>query len=125
MKQLNDAHLITISKLARHDDREISEIAFRGAVRMRTAEAFRDGLEQAGQRSAYLAVDLSELDYLSSAGLSALVSQAQVQEQHGGWLRVVAPSSTVHMILSLAGLLERLPVASSIEDALSSSIRAA
>jgi anti-anti-sigma factor len=98
-----EAHLISISRIRLRASAEISCVRFRGAVRQPTEGEFRTRLKEAGRRAVHLTVDLSELEYLSSNGLGMLLDQAGIQERRGGWLRVVAPSPAVAMILSLAG----------------------
>ena len=50
-------------------------------------------------------VDVSGVDYLSSAALKVFQSIAQRQSQNGGRLRLRAPSEAVRFALELAGLL--------------------
>lgn len=51
-----------------------------------------------------LVVDLSEVDYMSSAGLRELVSALKRVKPMGGDLRIAAPSERVREVLELAGL---------------------
>lgn len=119
MKRLDrETHLISISRVFKRADVDVSEIRFRGAVRAKTVESFRTFLDQAGARSRYLVVDLSELEYIGSGGIGALLAQAAAQERNQGWLRLIAPSTSVTMILSLAGVLEKLPALDSVDNAL-------
>jgi stage II sporulation protein AA (anti-sigma F factor antagonist) len=102
-------HLISISRLARVGAVEVSIQRFRGTVRESTLEDFRKRLAEAGERAPFLIVDLSETEYMSSTGLGLILGQAGIQEARGGWLRVVAPSPAVSMILRLSGVSETLP----------------
>lgn len=111
------SHLISISRIQNAAGREISVLRLRGAVRDTTAVDFRARLTEAGARSPHLVVDLSELEYLNSAGIGMLLGQVRNQERRGGWLRVVSPSSAVSMILKLAGLGESLPVHADLDEA--------
>ena len=113
-----DGHLISISRIRTRGATEISCVRFRGGVREPTESEFRSRLAEAGRRASYLVVDLSELEYLSSAGLGLLLDQFGVQEGRGGWLRLVAPSSTVSMILDLAGTGATLSSFPSEDDAI-------
>jgi anti-anti-sigma factor len=113
-----EAHLISISRLQHHEGIEISLLRLRGVVRAPTTEEFRARLSEAGTRSPYLVVDLSELGYITSTGLSFLLTQAEVQRRRQGWLRVVSPSPTVSMIFELSGVAKSLPPLASPEEAL-------
>jgi anti-anti-sigma factor len=111
-------HLISISRVIRRGGIEVSVQGFRGSVRGPTAEEFRLRLAQAGERSRYLIVNLSGIDYIGSAGLGVLVAQAKLQERAGGWLRLVQATSSVAMILEVSGLKRILPLLSGEDDAL-------
>jgi anti-anti-sigma factor len=113
-----EAHLISISRIRRAGDAEVSVLRLRGAVRTTTAEELEQRLSEAGERSPYLVVDLSELDYVTSTGLGHLLTQAAFQERRHGWLRVVSPSSAVAMIFELSGVGESLQIFGSEERAL-------
>jgi anti-sigma B factor antagonist len=51
-----------------------------------------------------LVLDLSEVEYMSSAGLRAIVSALRDCKKHGGDLCLVSPSPRVAEVLELAGL---------------------
>ena len=112
------AHLISISRLSVRNGIEVSVQRFRGAVRQATIHDFESRLREGGERSPYYIVDLSELEYIEAAGLGRLLEQSVAQERRGGWLRVVAPSSTVAMIFKLSGVSDSLLVAATEDDAL-------
>ena len=119
MKQLeSDAHLISISRIQKRAEGEISMLRLRGSVRGSTSTDFRGHLDEAGLRSPYLVVDLSELEYINSTGLGMLLRQSEIQERRKGWMRVVAPSPAVAMILRLTGVAEKLSLHSDEEGAL-------
>ena len=56
--------------------------------------------------SANLVIDLSGVDYLSSAALKVFEALAERQSQNGGRLRLRAPSVAARLALELSGLLE-------------------
>jgi stage II sporulation protein AA (anti-sigma F factor antagonist) len=103
-----DNHLISMSRVRVHNGHEIACVRFRGSVRKPTEDAFRQRLEESGRRASHLLVDLSEVEYLCSSGLGLLLEQSAVQERQGGWLRLVAPSRSVAMILGLSGAAQSL-----------------
>ena len=113
-----DGHLISISRIQNREGIDVSWLRLRGMVRGTTASDFQTRLKEAGMRAPFLVVDLAELDYLNSAGLGMLLFQAEAQQRRGGWLRIVAPSSAVAMILRLSGVAETLPLFVDAEGAL-------
>jgi anti-anti-sigma factor len=115
MSTTEPQHLVSITKLTKHYDTQVSSVEFRGVVRDQTVSQFREYLEQAGKRSPFLLVDMSRVSYLSSTGLGMMVAQARFQGNMDGWLRVVSPSPTVSMILNLTGVSESVTPVPSIE----------
>jgi anti-anti-sigma factor len=57
-------------------------------------------------------LDLSQVDYISSAGLSALQDLAQQVHDAGGMVEVVRSSEAVRLALRLAGAIPHLAVRS-------------
>jgi len=55
---------------------------------------------------ANVVIDLSGVDYLSSAALKVFQALAERQSQNGGRLRLRAPSVAARLALELSGLLE-------------------
>ena len=65
-----------------------------------------------------LALDLSDLDYVSSAGLRVLLVTAKKLRQTGGRMALFNPQPTVHEVLEVSGFLAILTVCDSREAAL-------
>ena len=51
-----------------------------------------------------IVVELADVDYMSSAGLRALVSALKAAKKGGGDLVIARPSARVHEVIELAGL---------------------
>jgi anti-sigma B factor antagonist len=80
-------------------------ITISGRVDSNTSPELVDALNTCLDENRYnLVLDMSDVDYLSSAGLRAMVSARRACNQHGGDVRVAAPSERVEEVLSLAGL---------------------
>ena len=110
--------LVSITRVLTENGSEVAEVGFRGSVRGAEVDGFRDALEAAGDRSAYLLVNLEDLEYLCSTGLGTLLAQSRRQEKRGGWLRILSPSPTVRMILGLSGVSDILVSSESARAAL-------
>ena len=65
-----------------------------------------------------LVVDLSEVSFLGSAGLAALVEAKDAADQHGGELLVVPGSRIAKRALEATGLLSLFTVADDVPEAL-------
>ncbi|MTD58413.1 anti-sigma factor antagonist [Amycolatopsis sp. RM579] len=97
---------------------EAAVLAVSGEIDMVTAPEFEEHLLNALRgKPGTLIVDLCDVDFLGSAGLSALVS-AYRQAGDETKFRVVAKSSTTVRPLQLTGLDQQIPVFASREEAL-------
>jgi stage II sporulation protein AA (anti-sigma F factor antagonist) len=67
-----------------------------------------------------LVVDLSQVDYMSSAGLRAVLSVLKETRQLGGDLRLAAAQPGVEKILKLSGFMSILKFYPRVEEALTS-----
>lgn len=105
---------VTVEKHA-----QVAVLAVSGDIDMVTAPEFEKHLLAALQeRPGALVVDLGGVDFLGSAGLTALVAAHQVAGEHTK-LRVVAASSTTARPLQLTGLDQEIPVFATRDEALS------
>jgi anti-sigma B factor antagonist len=93
-------------------------LAVSGDIDMVTAPEFQRALIVAlRDRPELLVVDLSAVDFLGSAGLTALVAAHQEAGPHTA-LRVVATNSTTARPLQLTGLDQEIPVCATRDQAL-------
>ena len=67
----------------------------------------------------HIALDCAKLDYLSSAGLRAILSAAKRTKQAGGKLTLGSPTQQVNEILDIAGFASILPIFKTIDEAVS------
>lgn len=80
-------------------------IELAGRIDSTNASQLSDALnEQIDAGRYYLVVDLSKVDYISSAGLRELVAALKRVKLSNGDLRLATPSDRVKEVLSLAGL---------------------
>jgi anti-sigma B factor antagonist len=93
-------------------------LAIAGEVDLLTAPQLQDALTHAlNSRPAVLVVDLSQVEFLASPGLAALVGAYRDAGEHTA-LRVVAENSATFRPLHLTGLDEEISVFRSREEAL-------
>ena len=69
----------------------------------------KDILAQLGDHKS-LVVDLSAIDYISSAGLRVLLVAAKTARQRGGSLMLVGPKPAIVEILKISGFDKILPI---------------
>ena len=85
--------------------KRVDLITLSGRVDSSTAPDLEETLEDRIDKGRYnLVLDLSDVNYLSSAGLRALVSALRTCKKKGGDVRIANPSERVSEVMSLAGL---------------------
>lgn len=90
-----------------------------GPIDFRNVDALRqavDGGRRRGLRT--VVVDLSEVRYINSLGLSALISLADALAAGGGELRLAAATPKVKIVFDLMGLEAALPLYGTVSAAL-------
>jgi anti-sigma B factor antagonist len=86
-------------------DPDITVVAGSGKLNMVAAPQLRDTVRRSiDEGCARIVVDLSEISFLDSSGLGALVACLKSARQAGGDLRIAAPSKQVMMVLQLSNL---------------------
>lgn len=65
-------------------------------------------------------LDLKDVEYLSSAGLRAIVKALQTTQKSGGGVRLACAPESVETILRTVGMMEMLKMYPSINDAIAS-----
>ena len=98
---------------------EAAVVRLRGSADMGHADALRDRLDGLAQEpAATIVLDLAELEYISSAGLGALLSAHAKLRRHGGRLHLVNPRPFILRLLETTRLTELFVVFGSLEEAL-------
>ncbi len=76
-----------------------------GRIDSASAPRFEEALQEVLERKRYnIVLDLSGLEYISSAGLRAMVSTQKVCKEHGGQLVLAAVPKAIQEVLDLTGL---------------------
>ena len=101
----------------REDDGTVV-VRFQGELDLHNAPELRAAFDDALARApARLVVDLSDVEFLDSTALSALL-QARKRQVDRGAFRVAAPGAEARRVLRLAGVERHLDVFDSLDDAL-------
>lgn len=91
---------------------ETTVISLSGELDLASSPALEDELGRVAQSDARLVVvDLRNLEFMDSTGLSVLVRAHQRAEENGRRLGLVNGSQQVQRLLSLTGVAERLTLA--------------
>ena len=94
-------------------------VKLRGVAGMLEAEGVREELETlAEQGAAVIVLDLTDLAFIGSAGLTAIVSAYLRSRRREGEIRLAAPQPAVLGVLERTRLTALLPVYASVDRAL-------
>jgi anti-sigma B factor antagonist len=98
---------------------DVSVVALRGELDFDEAPSFGRVLEELradGERK--VVVDLSDLTFIDSSGISVLVGAARASAAEQGMLVVAAPTPHVQRVFDIVNLSELLAIEPSLESAL-------
>ena len=90
----------------RRDEQGVAVFLVAGELDLETAPTLRHRLHQAlDGGEAHLVVDLSELSFIDSTGISVLVESLKQAQRAGGSLVLRNPTPAVRRVLDITGLL--------------------
>ncbi|GAA1764091.1 anti-sigma factor antagonist [Nonomuraea wenchangensis] len=105
-------------RLARHALGDAVVVAVEGELDLFTAPFLRDEVRDAiKQDSAKLVLDLQQLSFMDSSGLSVLIEAWRLATGEGGGVSLAAPQAPVARILRTTGLDRRIKVYSDVDSA--------
>jgi anti-sigma B factor antagonist len=102
-------------------EREGETVIFRlrGSFDIATSPSVRAALLEAANEGKHdIIVDLSQVEFLDSTGLGALVGGHRRALENGGTVRLVATDGPIGRLLNITGLVRVFPVYRTLADAL-------
>ena len=106
-------------RLEVRSQRQTTIIAVSGELDLASSPALQEELDRVSASDAeMLIIDLRELDFMDSTGLSVLVRAHQRAEEQGRQLAVVKGPQQVQRLLSLTGVSDRMTVVDNPEELL-------
>ena len=106
-------------RLEVRNEGQATVIAVSGELDLASSPALQEELDRVGASDAQLLIiDLRDLDFMDSTGLSVLVRAHQRIEEQGRQLAMVRGPQQVQRLLSLTGVAERLTLVDSPEELL-------
>ena len=92
-------------------------LSVRGELDLASSPALEEQVERAvGEAQSTVIIDLRELEFMDSTGLSVLIRAHQRAQEAGHRLAIVNGSRQVRRLLSLTGVAERLTVVDDPEE---------
>jgi len=95
----------------------------RGTLDIATAPTLRAALSQAQETKKNVVVDLTQIEFLDSTGLGALIGAHRRASERDGSLRLIVNEGPILRLLAITGLIRALPVYHSVGDALGDQAR--
>jgi len=93
---------------------------FQGVIDIATSPSVRETLVQAANdANPNLVVDLTQVTFLDSTGIGALIGAHRRALERAGKLRLVVPEGQLERLFSLTGLAKVFPTFRDLDDALS------
>jgi anti-sigma B factor antagonist len=106
------------------DDGKTQIFALHGSLDIATSPTLRAALMEAAEHKGHLlVVDLSQLDFLDSTGLGALIGAHKRASEADGGVRLVAHEGQILRLLRITGLLDVFAVYPNIDAALAGDAR--
>jgi anti-sigma B factor antagonist len=104
------------------DDMQVFELT--GSLDIATSPTVRAALTSASERGDHrLIVDLTQVDFLDSTGLGALIGAQRRAKAFDGDVRLVAKEGQILRLLRITGLLKVFAVYPTLDDALADAQR--
>jgi anti-sigma B factor antagonist len=85
-------------------------VAVRGRADAESADELEDALTGAIHSNARVAVDFAALDYISSAGLRAVITAARAAQVRQSGFVVCSPTTRVRKVFEVSGLQEIIQI---------------
>jgi anti-sigma B factor antagonist len=106
--------------LSNERDGKVQIFRLTGSLDVATSPTLRAALMEAAEREGHaLVVDLTQLEFIDSTGLGALIGAHRRASERKGSLRIVAPEGQILRLLRITGLLDVLSVYATGDSALS------
>jgi anti-sigma B factor antagonist len=104
-----------------HNEGRAAVVSVSGELDLASSPALEEELERVGSSDAtFVIVDLRALEFMDSTGLSVLIKAHQRAEENGQRFAVIRGPQQVQRLLSLTGVAEKLTLADTPEELLSS-----
>ncbi len=91
-----------------------------GRIDSETAPAFDAKLTEAVDTSSYVVVNLKGVDYMSSAGLRAIIKALQAAQNKGREVKLAAVPEEINSVMYTVGLNQKVASFASVDEAVAS-----
>ena len=97
---------------------DISLLKVRGSLDAHSCDQFKRCVTDCFDHNTYrLAVDMSEVNLMTCAGVGVLIGASKMAQEHRGDIVLIRPSPAVRELIDLVGLNKLCDISSNTEDA--------
>lgn len=101
---------------------KVAVVKLSGSANMDVSGGLQDRLiELVDERIEQLVIDLSELEFISSVGLGAIIAAHLRCRHHKSVVKLVAPRPSIREVLEVTRLTNLFPLHGSVEEAIAAS----
>jgi anti-sigma B factor antagonist len=115
--EYEDGYCVELS-VSKQGAGEVPVVAVSGEVDVYSAPALRDGLTELLETGTSVVVDLTDVGFLDSTGLGALVAARTTAAEHGASLALVCTHQRILKLFTITGLDGVFRIHSSVSEAL-------
>lgn len=98
----------------------VAVVTVSGRIDSDTAPAFDAELSKVVSGNSQLVIDLKGVDYMSSAGLRAVIKASQAAAKGGGAIKLASVPEEISSVMYTVGLNQKLGAYASVEEAIAS-----
>jgi anti-sigma B factor antagonist len=95
---------IVALNVSSHDDGDTVTVVVRGDVDLSNADELERRLTAASATPSNVLVDMSDVEFIDSAGINALLRARRAADQHGQWFAVTRASALARELLEMTGV---------------------
>ncbi|MDN3267352.1 STAS domain-containing protein [Streptomyces sp. MA15] len=109
----------TLDTTVRYTGRRTAVVVVTGDVDLHTAPVLRaQALTAVSQGAPHLVLDMAQVDFVDSTGLSTLIVLMHATQKAGGSLRIASVPDRLVRMVNMTGISELLPLHDTVADAL-------
>ncbi|MER7495640.1 STAS domain-containing protein [Streptomyces pharetrae] len=109
----------TLQLTVRYADDRTAVVSVAGDVDLHTASSLREqALTVVAEGVPHLVLDLAEVDFVDSTGLSTLIRVLQATQAAGGSLRLADVPDRLIRMVTMTGISQLMPIHTTVADAL-------
>ncbi|MFJ8899760.1 STAS domain-containing protein [Streptomyces sp. NPDC102359] len=109
----------TLDTTIRHTGERTAVVVVTGDVDLHTAPVLRaQALTAVGQGAPHLVLDMAQVDFVDSTGLSTLIVLMHATQEAGGSLRIASVPDRLVRMVTMTGISQLLPMHDTVADAL-------